>query len=260
MGVAINNAGNMVIAVSADNAQIWQATTTNGGTNWSWSSITVSSGQGPWVTVAISGSGNKIVAAASSSASSKKLWVGTSSDGVTYSWANGLSGGSALVSTGTWTGLAVADDGSYIAATQDAGHVYVSYDSGATFSTPSSGSGYPGPSSYYSVACNKYCTQLLVAKSGALGLLYGQVWKAVYSGGSWTWTQPLSTLLGNWKEVASTSNGQTLVAGSQNVNLLGLTLGSVYVSNDGGSTWNQATINPSLLNLQGDWTGVAVST
>lgn len=161
------------------------------------------------------------------------------------------------MSSGSWTSVSVADDGSYMAVTQATGNMYVSYDSGATFTTLS-GSGYPGSDSYYGVACNKNCTQLLVAKAGLLSLLNGQIYKAVYSGGTWTWTQPLSTLLGNWREVASSADGQTLVAGSQNVNLLGLTLGAVYVSTNGGSSWNQASINTGSL-LSGDWTGIAIN-
>lgn len=74
----------------------------------------------------------------------------------------------------------------------------------------------------------------------------GSVYRGVYSGSSWTWTEQTALGTGSWFSVASSANGSVLVAAD-------ITGGKVWVSNDSGTSWAITGL------ASGQWIGVSIS-
>jgi hypothetical protein len=243
----MDNTGTKIFGVaSSANSAVFLGTTSDR-TTWTWSDI--SGGSIPvantWSAIAANGDGTKLLACKSGAGAG--LFVGTFS-GSSWSW---VSAGI----TGNFQSVAVNDAGDRVFAAAYNSAIRVSLDSGVSWS--SSGSS----ADYQSIATDGSGSQIIAVRSVLLNLGQGTLFKGTFSGGSYSWAQ-LTTgglpLLGNFKTVASSRDGNTLVATKSNLPL-SLILGETRVSTDAGSTWVVADTSAMLGLLQGDWTDVAVA-
>jgi hypothetical protein len=132
--------------------------------------------------------------------------------------------------------------------------IRVSLNSGVTWA--SSGSS----GDHRSIATDGAGIQIVAVRANLLSLTNGGLYKGTFSGGSYTWAQITNgglSLLGNFRSVATSRDGNTIVAAKATI-LLGL-LGDIRVSTDAGSNWSVADTSPVLGLLNGDWTDIAVA-
>ena len=161
-----------------------------------WSAVACSQ---PWVAVASSADGTRLVAAASIG----QIYTSTDS-GATWT---------ARESSRYWTAVASSSDGTKLVAAASIGQIYTSTDSGVTWIARDSSR------SWTAVASSADGSKLVAAVSG------GQIYTSTDSGV--TWTARATSL--SWQAVASSADGSKLVAAAYN--------DLIYTSTDSGVTW-----------------------
>lgn len=243
----MDNTGTEIFGVaSSSNAAVFMGTTADRST-WTWSDI--SEGSIPvantWSSIASNGDGTKLLACKTGAGAG--LFAGTFS-GSSWSWATASP-------TGDWQSVAVNDAGTRMFAAALNAAIAVSLDSGATWGTTGSSS------NFRSIATDGAGSQLLAVRADLVTAGNGFLLKGTFSGGSYSWAQITNAalpLLGNFWAVASSRDGNTLLAAKSSTSLPPLA-GDIRVSTDAGSTWSVADTSALLGLLQGDWTGVAVA-
>ncbi len=201
--VASSADGTKLVA-TVDTGQIY--TSTDSGTSWT--------PRGPvddWKAVASSADGTRLVASPGGT-------IQTSSDsGATWTPHGPI---------GSWKGVASSADGQKLAAAQCGGQIHTSTDFGVTW-TPR------GPSKcWLSVASSSDGTKLIAAASddNSPNQNPEPIYLSNDSGVTWTPITALGTR--HWWYVASSGNGNTLIAISQN-------LGDNWISTDSGANWTR---------------------
>jgi hypothetical protein len=245
--LAMDNTGTEIFGVASDqNSAVFMGTTLDRST-WTWSDISGGSipAANTWSSIAANGDGTKLLACKSGSGAG--LFVGTFS-GSSWSWATASI-------TGNFQSVAVNDAGDRMFAAALGSAVQVSLNSGVSWA--SSGSS----ADYQSIATDGAGSQLIAVRTQLLNLGQGNLWKGTFSGGSYSWSQITTgglSLLGNFRSVASSRDGNTLVAAKATIPVL-LIAGDVRVSTDAGANWSVADTSALLGLLQGDWTDVAIA-
>jgi hypothetical protein len=245
--LAIDNSGTEIFGVaSSANSAVFMGTTSDRAT-WTWSDI--SGGSIPlantWSSIAANGDGTKLLACKSGIGAG--LFVGTFSSS-SWSWVTaGI--------TGNFQGVAVNNLGDRMFAAAYGSAIRLSLDSAVSWSTSGSSA------DYQSIATDGSGSQIIAVRTKLLNLGQGSLYKGTFSGGSYTWGQVTTgglPLLGNFKTVASSRDGNTLAATKGNLPLSSV-LGEIRVSTDAGSNWIVADTSAMMGLLQGDWTDVAVA-
>jgi hypothetical protein len=243
----MDNTGTEIFSVaSSANSAVFMGTTSDRAT-WTWSDI--SGGSIPlantWSSIAANGDGTKLLACKSGAGAG--LFVGTFS-GSSWSWVT-------AGTTGNFQSVAVNNAGDRMFAAAYNSAIRVSLNSGVSWSTTGSSA------DYQSIATDGSGSQIIAVRTELLNLGQGGLFKGTFSSGSYTWAQVTTgglPLLGNFKSVASSRDGNTLVATKGNLPL-SLVLGDIRVSTDAGSTWVMADTSSMMGLLQGDWTDIAVT-
>jgi hypothetical protein len=205
------------IAMSADGTKAAAASlygiwiSTNSGSTW----IQTSAPSAPWVSIASSAGGSQLVAAASR-ATAGPLIVSTNS-GLT--WATNIVGGQ------VWSSVASSADGKILVAAVNNGAIFVSTNFGASWTAwaeTNSITHTPVYRPWISAAASADGTKLIAAFSAYSGGLYS----SVNSGSVW---MPMSFPAGGCDSVASSANGNTLVAACES---------GIFTSTNSGQTWS----------------------
>lgn len=214
-----------VIYLARDNSNVLYKSVDNG-QNWTTQTI---SGSKSWYGMGVSGDGSKIMLAPWSSS---PLYISTDS-GVNWttswpSWASQFD---------DFNSIAMSEDGQTVISTQRSySRTYVSTDGGATWpiSRPVYGN--------FNVLAVADGTKDVFAFSGGSTYQYAYVWSPTTS----TWTRLTAADNRDWRAVEVSADGQTIIAGAYE--------DGIYISKDGGTTFNKVDALPALR-----WNTVAVS-
>ncbi len=140
-----------------------------------------------------------------------------------------------------WTGIASSQDGTKLAATVENGAIYTSCDAGASWQTS------VVPATFWTGITSSSDGMRLAACSWSDGIFL-----STNCGASWQEASATST--GVWQAIASSSDGNIIVAASLEYEWGGiLTTGPLSISTNAGITWTTAS-TPNE-----DWTAVACS-
>ena len=200
---AIARTSRVLIAAVTVTGSIYKSV--DGGSTW----VALSgAGSLSWQGLAISDDGQRIVAAPYGAT------VRTSSDGGA-TWVDRTSLGSR-----NWLSAVISSDGLCMAVAGENSNIFVSTDGGANW-TERKGA---GVKAWRGLAMSANGQYLAAAPYNASSVLQ------VSSDGGVTWTGKPSAGSTTWRGVAISANGQKIIAAPQGG-------GTVYLSNDGGTTW-----------------------
>jgi hypothetical protein len=225
--VAMSASGDKLAAVALYGSAIY--TSTNYGATWTSNSVPVE----PWVRIASSADGSKLVALGGGSIAPGPIYVSADS-GMTWTPAN--------APFTNWDSVASSANGSnWVAAVilpppQSAqipplGYIYTSTDGGLDWTLMTNAPNLQ----YQSVASSADGTKLLATGVGYLNGVGNPdlIYTSTNSGSSWISN---SLPYEEWNQVASSADGRTLAAVSI-FNLLGSGPGYIYTSTNSGTTW-----------------------
>jgi photosystem II stability/assembly factor-like uncharacterized protein len=209
-------------------------TSTNAGGTWTQSSAP----NRPWIALAASADGQKLVAAAGGS-----IYTSTNAGGT---WTS-----NSVPSAYPWTAVASSADGSQLVAAAGffnsyyytfVSYIYRSTNSGATWTKTSATTSYE---EFNALASSTDGTHLVAATSGSLPNS-GPLSFSIDSGTTWTMGSVLAAGAAQvWQFVASSADGSRLVVMD--------TFGRTFVSGDAGASW--ALVNAPAL----PWSALALS-
>lgn len=184
--------------------------TQDGGTTW----VNQAGNSTPWLAMATSADGNKLVAAPTGG------YISTSQNGGA-TWTEHTDGPNSF-----FYSIASSSDGSKIIAAEStaSGHLYQSTDYGSTWSQLTAA----GARRWNAVASSADGTRLIA------GVDTGYLYTSSDSGASWTKQTTPGSSSSVWYAVASSADGMKLAAVDDN--------NTVYTSDDGGTSWNTRII------------------
>jgi hypothetical protein len=193
----------------------------------------ISAPNAAWFSVASSADGSRLAAAASRF--SGPIYISTDS-GATWISNN--------VSKQAWTSIASSADGNTLAAVVNDGSVYVSTNAGATWTTWTETNlmGLPIYRQWVSVAASADGTKLVAAYSSTFG---GIIYGSTNSGATW---EKINTNAETWQVVASSANGNELVAGCAN---------KIFTTTNFGTTWTSSNVANGYIASSADGTKLA---
>ncbi|MBL0419970.1 hypothetical protein JI739_06385 [Ramlibacter sp. AW1] len=205
----------------------------DGGATWVDAGVAGLAGSPIWIGVAMNASGQRIVAV-------EYDGYVHQSDDAGAQWTR-----VAALPRGFWEGAAVSRQGDTIAVVGLNQMIRVSTDGGQTWPSTHMAA------AWRSIAISTDAQQLLAADHS------GSVHIGRRSDSGWIWSvAPIPATLSNWYRVASSADGQVLVA-AQGFNPGG-GANEIWISRDRGASWTPA-VNAAGQRLNGSWTGVAVS-
>lgn len=178
--------------------------TTNSGTAW----IQTSAPNLNWTSVASSADGTKL-AAFPFAGPGGPLYLSTDS-GNTWTSNN--------IGNKPWSAIALSADGNTLAAMENTGLIHISTNSGTSWKTVVKSV------PWVSVAVSADWTKMVASARSTLGI-YGSLWASTNSGNTWTTINKYQEI---WQGVASSADGNTLVAGCE---------GGIFTTTNRGNTW-----------------------
>jgi len=215
------------VAASADGTKLvagsFLYTSTNAGSTWTHPTTPFGSVEG----VASSADGTKLVAVVDEGF----IYVSTNSG---TSWAQANAPGD------NWNSVASSADGSNLVAVAESGGIFTSTNAGLNWTRQTNGL-VPSTLGFLYVASSTDGGKLVAASSaGANSAIY------ISTNAGLNWIKATNAPLATWYSVASSANGNILMAGAYNS-------GKVYISTDSGGTWTNTSL-PS-----NNWNSVAES-
>jgi len=256
--IAMSSDGEKLAAVvgdsTGDGRHIY--TSSDSGAKWADLSIVPDSaiaGDKYWISIAMSGNGEKLAAVVFSG----HIYT-SSNSGETWSDRSGT--GSAIAGNKIWYSIAMSDDGQKLAAVVNGGHIYTSTDLGANWTDRSTaGSGIAGDKYWQSIAMSddgKYLAAVVGGSSGDGRHIYTSDNYGV------TWTDRSTAGSGiagdkNWQSIAISDDGQELAA------VVGGASGDgrhIYTFSNSEATWtNRSTATGSEIAGNKIWISIAMS-
>ena len=179
--------------------------TTNSGTTWTQTSATNIN----WVRVVSSADGTKLAAFETYTS---EIYLSTDSGNT---WAPSNIGRMSLSSIA----IAISADGNTLAAMQNTGLINITTNSGTSWKTVTN------TLRWVSVAMSADGTKMAASARSTMGI-YGSLWASTNSGSTWTTINKYQEI---WQGVASSANGNTLVAGC---------VGGIFTTTNRGYTWS----------------------
>jgi hypothetical protein len=228
--VAASADGSKIVAVSNSRSKATGGIyiSTNSGTDWNIST----NANLDWEAVASSADGSKLIAAFGLPSTSGLVLISTNS-GVTWAPAN------ILPPAAEWNSVASSADGTKLTAVAvNVPAIYTSTNSGADWMRQTNGLAGAG---FDYVACSADGNKLIAAAGGPGD---GDLYTSTNAG--MTWIQASNAPLANWYSVASSADGNQLLACSYYS-------GNVYISKNAGVNWVQTGLPTD------DWNSVASS-
>ena len=215
------------VAASADGTKLvagsFLYTSTNAGSTWTRPTTPFGSVQG----LASSADGTKLVAVVDEGF----IYVSTNSG---TSWAQ------ANAPVDNWNSVASSADGSNLVAVAESGGIFTSTNSGLNWTRQTNGL-VPSTLGFLYVATSTDGGKIVAASSaGTNSAIY------ISTNAGLNWIKATNAPLATWYSVASSANGNILMAGAYNS-------GKVYISTDSGATWTNTSL-PS-----NNWNSVAES-
>jgi len=226
-------------------------TSSDSGAKWADLSIVPDSaiaGDKYWISIAMSGNGDKLAAVVFSG----HIYT---SDNYGATWTDRSTAGSVIAGNKIWYSIAMSDDGQKLAAVVNGGHLYTSTDLGETWSDRSgTGSAIAGDKYWQSIAMSDDGKCLAAVVDG------GHIYTSDNYGATWTDRSTAGSGIAgdkNWQSIAISDDGQELAA------VVGGASGDgrhIYTFSNSEATWtNRSTATGSEIAGNKIWISIAMS-